>query len=789
MSNIYGSALFQALDVSYMDINNYVGNIINTQLINAEKIYVGTHVLIEKDFIVGIKDPINNTDAVNKEYVDNYIIKAEGPNGVLQFKNNNNKLDYNLNILWTTRIYNSEIIKLLQVNTLISNILNSKDIILNNVVNLKIPENLVNSYNYHLPANVGLSGQLLTTNGNGDLYFSNGSDPIGNNGSIQLNNNGIFGYNNLLNYDLVSETLETNIINSLESNIITSNNNLINLYSSNSNYITIMPNSANLVPYTLTLPLSLKNNSILIANNLNNNIQLQFINSGIQVLSGTGILYNKNNEFMINSNFVYNNGLLCNYPMYQNATQVPYINQSGIYFTTRTNELINPAMSIKYPYLYAGNNNNLKIFNIIDNNSFNLIGTTTLPSTISYTGRNIISIQNSYNYLFILYMESSNLTSLSTLYILNSKNNSEPYIISSLNINNTNVTNLYLFGNYTFICSTSKIIIIDNSIINNLTIIGNIINCPNPYAINIYNNYAYIVCNNNIFSFIVTDITNINNPINIKYLSLGPLINLQIRGKYAFVVGLYFGIINIYDPENIFLVTKLQISGVYLLTKIIISGNYCYITSEIGTIYIIDITNINDPIIINSFPLSLSVNANIDISGRFLFIFDNKNISQYNIYGNILSSCNFNSIILDNLSITSDTNVYNNFYSSLLNVNNSSCNNLILTSSTINLGIFSETTTYTSVGTIIISSTTINAGSISSFKIYNSKIDDNSIVLLNVSKYVPFSGGYPVVCISNVSKGINNVNINNNPGYFTFNVFNIGNTAITGSINLSYQIF
>lgn len=64
---------------------------------------------------------------------------------------------------------------------------------------------LSSSYNVVLPTADGTPGQVLTTNGTGQLYFSTGSggsgSPGGANKNVQFNNSGGFGGSNLFNWD------------------------------------------------------------------------------------------------------------------------------------------------------------------------------------------------------------------------------------------------------------------------------------------------------------------------------------------------------------------------------------------------------------------------------------------------------------------------------------------------------------------------------------------------------------------------------------------------------------
>ena len=83
---------------------------------------------------------------------------------------------------------------------------------------------LSSSYNVVLPTADGTPGQVLTTNGTGQLYFSTGSGgsgtPGGANKNVQFNNSGAFGGSNLFNWD--------NSVSKLLLGILTSRDDLYN---------------------------------------------------------------------------------------------------------------------------------------------------------------------------------------------------------------------------------------------------------------------------------------------------------------------------------------------------------------------------------------------------------------------------------------------------------------------------------------------------------------------------------------------------------------------------------
>ena len=66
---------------------------------------------------------------------------------------------------------------------------------------------------YVLPTEDGTAGQVVTTDGAGNLSFSTVSaNPAGNNTEIQFNDNGSFGANSSLTYDQANYTLQTGVV-------------------------------------------------------------------------------------------------------------------------------------------------------------------------------------------------------------------------------------------------------------------------------------------------------------------------------------------------------------------------------------------------------------------------------------------------------------------------------------------------------------------------------------------------------------------------------------------------
>jgi len=167
----------------------------------------------------------------------------------------------------------------------------------------------------------------------------------------------------------------------------------------------------------------------------------------------------------------------------------------------------------------------------------------------------------------------------------------------------TKSTDIAVNGSTLFVCNegNNTLSVIDITNIGDLSIIYTIADgdLSSPGAIYSIDKYIYVF--NNTFELVVYDVSDVNNITKVKVINISarPEITLEVRGDYAYVVGLEgrLTVLNIIDPANPSVETSVTLS--IDMKSIALAGKYAYAVSP-NRLYTVDISNASSISITNT---------------------------------------------------------------------------------------------------------------------------------------------------------------------------------------------
>lgn len=152
--------------------------------------------------------------------------------------------------------------------------------------------------------------------------------------------------------------------------------------------------------------------------------------------------------------------------------------------------------------------------------------------------------------------------------------------------------NVAVEGNVVFMNEGNKLIIVDISVPNSPSKLGNpLFFEAGISALSVENNYLYIGTGNN--GLHILDVSNPNDPSEISHLAIpGFIWEVTISSHYAYVAANQLFIIDISNPAQPNIDSQWGIN----IKAVVVSKSYAYAINNSTSLYVIDITNPNDPI-------------------------------------------------------------------------------------------------------------------------------------------------------------------------------------------------
>lgn len=758
----------QALETSLLSINNSIQNTTVSTIFDINAQYLTDyHTILDNNSFHDLNVPIFNDQAVPKIYVDTKTIIPSQPNLSIQFKKLNSQLNSefggSINLTFDN---NNTILN----GTLFTTNITTGSLTFSDKILLEASEYIDSDINMKLPNQIPGSRVALRTNGIDELSWTTLSSSSGLEGYVQFNDSGVFGSDSTFTYStndkiLTVENIETN---NISSSIIQTTD--LELEGSSGTLSIKAPISLT-TNYSITLPTTIAQPNQILSVYEN---QLYWSNNGTVNNNITGgIIYNNEQSFETSSQFVYsetNNEL------------------------TISNLINTDSYNISFYTLTLVNNNNLnhtedynKIF--INNNLIYLIGNENISK---YT-----IIDGGISYQTSIYLNNGNIKSMTFdnnfIYSVSSINTNTYSIINKININSfTTIDSIIISGMSNYILIEEGIIYSVGEKLNilnyNLNLLSN--TTLNGIASKVIknNNYLLISTNNLIFSLNTYDITDLNNPILVKYLSLGNITDMVSTINELYTVGDYLNKINIQKPENMTL--QNSVSFTTLITTINLINNDIYILTESENYFII---NSDDSFQTKysgtlNYIFTNSIYPTFSIYGNYLFFpayVDNINpllrfsfVLSYNISSSNITSSNIGNI--KSQSINNNQLIINGIYSSDGNINTNTINttsvNLYEPNSLLEYSITNNEINSNS-GNIIFNNISFTTET-KLFTINNNNVSNENIIVLKVLKWNKVN----TVLIPNI-KTINN-------GSFIISIDNIGQvTTSPGHLELFFVIY
>jgi len=714
-------------------IGSFESTNISASYINAQEITDGT-LVIKSGTISNLKNitsgPNSDNSAVNLEYLLNKELEPSSIINSIQFKqgsqfSGSEKLTYNNGINVEGTVFTTSII--------------TNNLSINNIV----IQGSLSPYTLTFPNDIGSENQLLTTDASGNLYWSSRSGPAGIGNQIQFASAGVFSSDANFTFDDTLNVMEVDTIN-VTSNYIT---NVLNAGSlevvDNVDYVTIKQSINQVTNYSLSF--------INIVTGINEQLIVcsstqELFTASNGIIPVTGIIFNDEGSYNSSANLTNDNN-----NFYINAK----VNQksSNNYFTeiisiTGILDIFNDSF-----YNYVILSGSLKIYD----SSF------TLLSSLNISSLNKIAKFKYLNYIFC--------STLTSLKIINIKNSSNPILISTLNLN-CEITDFNIQGSLLYIVGTgstesnNKLSIIDISNIEVPILLGSCTNISNAMSLSVFGSYAYIACNNSIFSYFIIDISNNKNPVKVSYLELNGTSSIYNLGTYSYVAGSFFTIINNNVKEVPTIVSKIIPTTSTTFTSLLVLNDYAYLTNNNGSLYTIDISNIQFPVVTGTYSIPSTSNK-IILVDNLLYIVSTNLINKISISNSKLKTSNIGSITSNYINVSQDTTIAGQLTcNSSMTCNEILCRNINLSFENVSINSYNGTVTNnSSQGTITITGT-LGIQEISTIIVNNNQVNSNSIIFSYITNWN--GNGIPVVNISSISSGS-----------FTLKIMNTGIISMT----------
>lgn len=761
---IPGTSIYNQLELSLTEINELLDtnpvicNEITAKTITDSIAYINEGVSY---FLSPTTDSINSTLAT-VDYVINktgIIPTSNNVIGSIQYNNNGQfSGDENLTtsdntinisgILWTSNIINDS----LSIGTIG---LMSPNYSLAPITNINISPYTITFFD-----TLGLSGQIIAVS-NSTLIWTSHINSSGLDGYIQYSDiNQTFSSSSLLQFDestntLISDASNTSVLDTTNLGITDSIS--ISAITGTLGSVTIKPHTNSSV-YSLTTPLIGITSQIISSDSGGN---LYWNNNTYNTSEIPSIIYNDNNLISYTTDFSLINGKVnVTNKLEQNTNKLEYISHfiplgfSDISCINIFNDSIYLSRSELYLYNTSGNQ-------ITANTNVNI-------TKFIYQGSYVYGINNNTLYIF----------DTNTLNIINSIS----FGIYGPLPNNS----MYLEGCILYICgynSFASFLIYDVSNINDIRLLGYLDSSviPNPTDIFVENGFAYISCANNIFSFVIIDISDLHNPIKVSSLELNGCYSVCVSGTYAYLGGTYFTIVNIYDKENpkiegnIINITNGKINNIYLSRLTCFASQY-----NTNELLIIDVEDVKNPLIVYSYTNGNIYNINdIRICGNKMYCAALNRIVLVDIYGSKFEMSDIGNIKANNINVNNTLKIQGPITSNNLIADKMFVSNLFISSETVTINnIYPLTSALINSrnGIIIISNCVINAGEEKGFIVYNNYCISNSKIFVDINNFGYI--GFPVVAVKSV-----------NEGNFEILIKNVSNDDMNNELKITYLIF
>jgi hypothetical protein len=279
------------------------------------------------------------------------------------------------------------------------------------------------------------------------------------------------------------------------------------------------------------------------------------------------------------------------------------------------------GIAISGNYAYIADKQNLQVINVIDSTNPILIGS-------CLTDRDARKVAISGNYAYVTDFDEKGCSSLQIIDITDPLN---PSFVSSYKTSNP-VLGVAVSGNYAYVTCVAS----DNSGFLQIIDITDHLNpifvssykTPNPpYSVVVLGNYAYVAAGES--GLRIVDITNSTNPTSVNSLSAsGTSYEVAISGNYAYLVGLnndgggFLQVVNITNPREPIIIGSYNTPA--LANDVAISGNYAYVAAMESGLYVIDITDLTNPIFKGSYYTEPEKAWGVVVSSNYAYVANGK---------------------------------------------------------------------------------------------------------------------------------------------------------------------
>ena len=752
----------QALETSLLLVNNSIQNTTESTIFNINAQYLTDfHTILEDNSFHNLNVPISNDQAVPKIYVDTKVIVPSAPDLSVMFKETSTRFGGSSDLVFSEN-------NLILNGTLFTTNITSNSLLFKDKILIESSEYLDSNISMKLPNTLPNSNVALRTNGLNQLEWTTLTSSSGLQGYVQFNDSGVFGSDSTFNYSSNDKTLT---VENIQTNQITSTilrNDTLDLEGT-SGQLTLQAPLSLITSYSLTLPntsplsgqiLSVYENQLYWSNNgtVNNNIS-------------EGILYNHEQSFETSSQFTYSDTnkelTISNLINTDSPQNIVFSNESGI-----------------IPEFLRLDGNYNKIF--INNNYVYLIGEDSISKYSLLTSR-IYYLTSIYLNDIVTSMDFDN------NYLYSVSSSSSTYsIVNKIEINSfTTVVSKIISGTSNNILVEQGLLYVVGEQLNildsNLQLISNI--TLNGIASKVLknDNYLLISTNNEIFSLNTYDISNVYNPILVKYLSLGVITDMYMTNNELYTGGTYLNKLSIQKPEEMTLLKTISLPN--SITTIDLINNDLFVLTDVQTCFIINAisfqTKLNDNL--NVFPNNLY--RTFVIYGSYMFIpvyyYDPPSFRYSSIFAFNIYMSNFTSTEIGNIksqTINCNTLDISGIYSSDNNVNTNILNtdsvSLYEPNSVLE---YSFSNTFNNIlnsnsGTIVLNDISFTTET-KILTISNNKVSPDDIIILKVYKWNKVN----TVLITNVK--------NISEGSFVISIKNVGQvTTSPGNLELFFVI-